>query len=250
MPRTEYFLRSLPPIGRCLNQVDAKRRLTPKAGLRQRLSISFLFNRKFWGVSADRGDNGGAKRRLGAPSMRRYPSVGTLLASFRRLTPWPAGHWAVGTCALDGKLGASAVSFYRCARLAPPVTTRVVSFSKGINASWQQTRASFSQTVAWPRVQICRRAIVACVFICQQPPHIRSGIQFAGHHDFSLCRFDFDSGIHRHSRSDDVVGWCVNRFPLCIFLYVGAEVAIGSVIVSYLMQGNVLGLGAAFGGSV
>jgi MFS transporter, FHS family, L-fucose permease len=30
----------------------------------------------------------------------------------------------------------------------------------------------------------------------------------------------------------------------CIFLYVGAEVAIGSVIVSYLMQSNVLGLGA------
>ena len=30
---------------------------------------------------------------------------------------------------------------------------------------------------------------------------------------------------------------------LCIFLYVGAEVAIGSVIVNYLMQANVLGLG-------
>ena len=30
---------------------------------------------------------------------------------------------------------------------------------------------------------------------------------------------------------------------LCIFIYVGAEVAIGSLIVSYLMQGNVLGLG-------
>ncbi len=31
---------------------------------------------------------------------------------------------------------------------------------------------------------------------------------------------------------------------LCIFLYVGAEVAIGSLMVSYLMQTNVLGLGA------
>lgn len=31
---------------------------------------------------------------------------------------------------------------------------------------------------------------------------------------------------------------------LCIFLYVGGEVAIGSVIVNYLMQSNVLGLGA------
>jgi FHS family L-fucose permease-like MFS transporter len=30
---------------------------------------------------------------------------------------------------------------------------------------------------------------------------------------------------------------------LCIFLYVGAEVAIGSLIVNYLMQTNVLGLG-------
>jgi MFS transporter, FHS family, L-fucose permease len=30
---------------------------------------------------------------------------------------------------------------------------------------------------------------------------------------------------------------------VCIFLYVGAEVAIGSVIVSYLMQSSVLGLG-------
>jgi len=30
---------------------------------------------------------------------------------------------------------------------------------------------------------------------------------------------------------------------LCIFLYVGAEVAIGSIIVSYLMQGDVLALG-------
>jgi FHS family L-fucose permease-like MFS transporter len=31
---------------------------------------------------------------------------------------------------------------------------------------------------------------------------------------------------------------------LCIFLYVGAEVAIGSVIVNYLMQGSVLGISA------
>ena len=31
---------------------------------------------------------------------------------------------------------------------------------------------------------------------------------------------------------------------MCIFLYVGAEVAIGSVIVNYLMQTNVLGMGA------
>jgi FHS family L-fucose permease-like MFS transporter len=35
---------------------------------------------------------------------------------------------------------------------------------------------------------------------------------------------------------------------LCIFLYVGAEVAIGSLIVSYLMQTDVLGLGAKAAG--
>jgi FHS family L-fucose permease-like MFS transporter len=34
----------------------------------------------------------------------------------------------------------------------------------------------------------------------------------------------------------------------CIFLYVGAEVAIGSVIVNYLMQSSVLGIGAAAAG--
>ena len=35
---------------------------------------------------------------------------------------------------------------------------------------------------------------------------------------------------------------------LCIFLYVGGEVAIGSVIVSYLMQSNVLGMAAGLAG--
>jgi len=34
----------------------------------------------------------------------------------------------------------------------------------------------------------------------------------------------------------------------CIFLYVGAEVAVGSVIVNYLMESNVLGLGAEAAG--
>jgi len=34
----------------------------------------------------------------------------------------------------------------------------------------------------------------------------------------------------------------------CIFLYVGAEVAVGSVIVNYLMEANVLGLGAEAAG--
>ena len=35
---------------------------------------------------------------------------------------------------------------------------------------------------------------------------------------------------------------------LCIFLYVGAEVAIGSLIVNYLMQSNVLGIGSQAAG--
>jgi FHS family L-fucose permease-like MFS transporter len=46
-------------------------------------------------------------------------------------------------------------------------------------------------------------------------------------------------------RSFDLLARPRFRFgALCIFLYVGAEVAIGSVIVSYLMQDNVLGIGA------
>ena len=38
------------------------------------------------------------------------------------------------------------------------------------------------------------------------------------------------------------------RGALCIFLYVGAEVAIGSIIVNYLMEADVLGLGAEAAG--
>ncbi len=37
---------------------------------------------------------------------------------------------------------------------------------------------------------------------------------------------------------------------LCIFLYVGAEVAIGSVIVNYLMQSSVMGIGAEAAGKL
>lgn len=37
---------------------------------------------------------------------------------------------------------------------------------------------------------------------------------------------------------------------LCIFLYVGAEVSIGSLIVSYLMQGHVMGLGEQAAGKL
>ncbi|UVW28428.1 sugar MFS transporter [Massilia sp. H6] len=39
-----------------------------------------------------------------------------------------------------------------------------------------------------------------------------------------------------------------SRGALCIFLYVGAEVAIGSIIVNYLMEADVLGLGAEAAG--
>lgn len=52
----------------------------------------------------------------------------------------------------------------------------------------------------------------------------------------------------RHERSSLAGGFQLlkhTRFgygALCIFLYVGAEVAIGSLIVNYLMQGNVMGL--------
>ncbi|MCB2067203.1 MAG: sugar MFS transporter [Erythrobacter sp.] len=53
----------------------------------------------------------------------------------------------------------------------------------------------------------------------------------------------------KHEQSSLSGGFRLLRRPrfgfgaLCIFLYVGAEVAIGSLIVSYLMQGHVMGLG-------
>ncbi|MBC7158868.1 MAG: sugar MFS transporter [Porphyrobacter sp.] len=52
----------------------------------------------------------------------------------------------------------------------------------------------------------------------------------------------------RHETSSLLAGFALLRRPrfgygaLCIFLYVGAEVAIGSIIVNYLMQEQVLGL--------
>lgn len=52
----------------------------------------------------------------------------------------------------------------------------------------------------------------------------------------------------RHETSSLLAGFALLRRPrfgygaLCIFLYVGAEVAIGSIIVNYLMQDQVLGL--------
>jgi MFS transporter, FHS family, L-fucose permease len=52
----------------------------------------------------------------------------------------------------------------------------------------------------------------------------------------------------QHERSDGLFGMGLLRRPrfgfgaLCIFLYVGAEVAIGSLIVNYLMQDHVMGL--------
>lgn len=52
----------------------------------------------------------------------------------------------------------------------------------------------------------------------------------------------------RHEQTSIAGGFQLLRRPrfgygaLCIFLYVGAEVAIGSLIVNYLMQGNVMGL--------
>ena len=52
----------------------------------------------------------------------------------------------------------------------------------------------------------------------------------------------------KHEASEGLAGLDLLKRPrfgfgaLCIFLYVGAEVAIGSLIVSYLMQGHVMGL--------
>ncbi len=60
----------------------------------------------------------------------------------------------------------------------------------------------------------------------------------------------------RHERSSPLAGFSLLRRPrfglgaLCIFLYVGAEVSIGSLIVNYLQQSNVMGLGEGAAGSM
>jgi FHS family L-fucose permease-like MFS transporter len=60
----------------------------------------------------------------------------------------------------------------------------------------------------------------------------------------------------RHEPSTGLAGLDLMKRPrfgfgaLCIFLYVGAEVSIGSLIVSYLMQDHVLGLGDAAAGKL
>jgi MFS transporter, FHS family, L-fucose permease len=52
----------------------------------------------------------------------------------------------------------------------------------------------------------------------------------------------------KHEQSQGIAGFDLLKRPrfsfgaLCIFLYVGAEVSIGSLIVNYLMQGHVMGL--------
>ncbi len=60
----------------------------------------------------------------------------------------------------------------------------------------------------------------------------------------------------QHEKSSIAGGFALLRRPrfgygaLCIFLYVGAEVAIGSLIVSYLMQSHVMGLAEQAAGSL
>ncbi|MES2147399.1 MAG: sugar MFS transporter [Pseudomonadota bacterium] len=68
----------------------------------------------------------------------------------------------------------------------------------------------------------------------------------------------FRNALHgeRHDHSSPLAGFSLLKRPrfgvgaLCIFLYVGAEVSIGSLIVNYLMQKNVLGLTDAGAGSL
>jgi FHS family L-fucose permease-like MFS transporter len=60
----------------------------------------------------------------------------------------------------------------------------------------------------------------------------------------------------RHEASNVLAGLALLKRPrfgfgaLCIFLYVGAEVAIGSLIVSYLMQSSVMGLSGESAGKL
>lgn len=62
--------------------------------------------------------------------------------------------------------------------------------------------------------------------------------------------------LEQHDKSSPLAGFELlkrTRFgygALCIFLYVGAEVAIGSLIVNYLMQSSVLGLDAGQAGKL
>jgi FHS family L-fucose permease-like MFS transporter len=59
-----------------------------------------------------------------------------------------------------------------------------------------------------------------------------------------------------HERSSPLAGFSLLKRPrfgigaLCIFLYVGAEVSIGSLIVNYLMQSGVMGLGEQAAGNM
>ena len=60
----------------------------------------------------------------------------------------------------------------------------------------------------------------------------------------------------QHERSTPLAGFSLLKRPrfgfgaLCIFLYVGAEVAIGSLIVNYLKQSNVMGLAEGDAGNM
>jgi len=60
----------------------------------------------------------------------------------------------------------------------------------------------------------------------------------------------------RHEQSSPLAGFSLLRRPrfglgaLCIFLYVGAEVSIGSLIVNYLQQSSVMGLNEGAAGSM
>ena len=60
----------------------------------------------------------------------------------------------------------------------------------------------------------------------------------------------------KHDHSSPLAGFSLLKRPrfgfgaLCIFLYVGAEVSIGSLIVNYLMQNDVLGTTAAGAGKM
>jgi FHS family L-fucose permease-like MFS transporter len=60
----------------------------------------------------------------------------------------------------------------------------------------------------------------------------------------------------QHEQSSIAGGFALLKRPrfgygaLCIFLYVGAEVSIGSLIVNYLMQGHVMGLGEQEAGNM
>jgi MFS transporter, FHS family, L-fucose permease len=102
-----------------------------------------------------------------------------------------------------------------------------VDVSKLTGAALDEYRIAESQVIVRTYLGLAAALLaVAALVWWRRNRLVETRVEDATHHPFSLLRQPrFGYGA------------------LCIFLYVGAEVAIGSIIVNYLMQSDVLGLG-------